>query len=322
MQEIFIVKNDSGQRLDKFLKKFLPQASAGFIYRSIRTKKITLNGRRTQPSTILSEGDTLQFYIKNDGMAGAGVQASVQKTGMDFSVAYQDRNIIIVDKPMGLLSHPDGRQVETLADQILYYLYSTGKYDPSGENTFVPAICNRLDRNTGGLVMAAKNFGALQDLNHMIKQRWIDKYYKVVVAGHVPGGSQASAYLVRDRQTNKVRVSTQWMEGSQEIQTHYKPLKYSNRSYTLLEVRLITGKTHQIRAHLAHIGHPVIGDAKYGDKGVNRLFRKDFGLTHQFLYAYRLVFKRATPLLEYLKGMEVEVPLPPQLKSVEEGIFV
>ena len=321
MREILIGKNDSGQRADKFLKKFMPRASAGFIYGSIRKKKIKLNGRGFKPSTVLSEGDVLQFYVDGEGMGRDGPHLLAPEEEQDFSVVYQDQNIIIVDKPPGLLSQPDGRQSGTLVGQVAYYLYKNKEYDPSYENTFAPAICNRLDRNTGGLVIAAKNFGALRDMNLMIRERWVERYYKLVVAGIIDKPLDISAYLVKDGRTNRVRVEDRWSEGSDRIETYIKPLKHSPRGYTLLEAGLFTGKTHQIRAHLAHIGHPLVGDTKYGDGEINEFFRKDFGLRHQFLYAYRLVFKRTTPLFKYLEGMEVKVLLPEKLRSIEQELF-
>ncbi|MDD2574242.1 MAG: RluA family pseudouridine synthase [Bacillota bacterium] len=321
MQEVLIGKNDSGQRLDKFLKKYMPLASAGFIYSSIRKKKIRLNGRRAQPSQILEEGDALQIFFDTGDMVREMPQGFVLKTAIEFSAVYQDENILIVDKPPGLLSHPDGGQGTTLTDQILYYLYKCKEYNPAGEKTFIPAICNRLDRNTGGLTIAAKNFNALQDMNYMIRERWVARYYKLVVAGLIEEALEVSAYLVKDRRTNKVRVLDQWMEGSDRIETCIRPLKRSPQGYTLVEVRLGTGKTHQIRAQLAHIGHPVIGDTKYGDREANHIFKRDFGLKHQFLYAYRLVFERATPLLKHLEGRSVAVPLPPELRRIRQELF-
>jgi len=321
MREVLIGKNDSGQRADKFLKKFMPDAPAGFIYGSLRKKRIRLNGKRLKPSTILSEGDLLQFYMNGEGFGRDRQSLEAPEARQPLPVVYQDGNILIADKPAGLLSHPDGSEADTLSDWIVYYLYEKGEYNPREENTFTPAICNRLDRNTGGLVIAAKNFAALQDMNLMIRERRVERYYKLVVGGIIDKPLDISAYLVKDSRTNRVRVEDRWSEGSDRIETYIKPLKHSPRGYTLLEARLFTGKTHQIRAHLAHIGHPVVGDAKYGDGEINRLFRKDFGLRHQFLYAYRLVFKRTTPLFKYLEGSEVEVPLPEKLRSIEEELF-
>ena len=321
MKEKTVGKNDSGQRVDRFLKKFMPHAAAGFIYKSIRTKRIKLNGQRTKPSAILAEGDKLQLYLDAQDLGRGSSKKVIRKTGMEFSTVYQDENIMVVNKPPGLLSHPDGGQTEALAEQVLYYLYTSGQYDPRRENTFVPAICNRLDRNTGGLVIAAKNFAALQDMNLMIRKGWVERYYKLVVAGHVENSSEALAYLVKDKKTNRVRITSEKVEGSSRIHTYYRPLKHSRRGFTLLEARLGTGKTHQIRAHLAYLGHPVAGDAKYGDKAVNRLLGKDFGLTHQFLYAYRIEFKRTTSLFSYLDAMKFFAPLPQELKSIEEKLF-
>lgn len=320
LREIIVGKNDGGQRIDKFLKKYMPHTAAGFIYKCLRTKRIKLNGKKAQPSTIMSEGDRLQFYINTDNLGGSEPQNGVSRTGMDFSIAYQDKNILVVDKPAGLLSHPDGSRNETLIQQVLYYLYRNNEYNPSREKTFVPAICNRLDRNTGGLVIAAKNFGALQDMNRMMKERWIERYYKLIVKGRIKDSMEAFAYLQKDKKTNKVKVVSRPVDGSDRINTYYTPLKYDN-GFTLLEVRLGTGKTHQIRAHLAHLGYPIAGDVKYGDKGVNRLLKKEFGLTHQFLYAYRLEFRRTTPLFSYLKGVQVEVPLSQDLKRIEKELF-
>jgi 23S rRNA pseudouridine955/2504/2580 synthase len=321
MREVSIGKNDSGQRADKFLKKFMPDASAGFIYGSMRRKKIRLNGKRLKPSTILSEGDVLQFYMDGEDFGRDRQSLAAPAARQPFPVAYQDGNILIADKPAGLLSHPDGRKNGTLADWVVYYLYENGEYNPREENTFTPAICNRLDRNTGGLVIAAKNFAALQDMNLMIRERWVERYYKLVVTGIIDKPLDISAYLVKDGRTNRVKVEDRWSEGGDRIETHIKPLRHSPRGYTLLEAGLFTGKTHQIRAHLAHIGHPLVGDTKYGDGEINEFFRKDFGLRHQFLYAYRLVFKRTTPLFKYLEGMEVKVLLPEKLRSIEQELF-
>lgn len=321
VQEIFIGINDSGQRLDKFLKKYLPGASAGFIYKGIRKKNIKINGQRTKPSTILAEGDVLQVFFDIENVVEKMSEKAVPETRMDFDIPYQDKNILIANKPPGLLSHPDGGMAETLTEQILFYLYKNGEYDPLDENTFIPAICNRLDRNTGGLVIAAKNFSALQNMNQMIRERSISRYYRLIVKGRVEGDTKISAYLTKDRRANKVIIKEQETEGSEKIDTHISPLKYSQRGYTLAEAKLGTGKTHQIRAQFAYMGWPIIGDAKYGDKDTNYVLRKEFGLRHQFLYGYRLIFERTTPHFAYLKGISVEAPLPTELMRIEKKLF-
>ncbi len=321
MHEISVGSNDSGQRLDKFLKKYLSRASAGFIYSGIRKGNIKLNGRRARPHVLLKSGDTLQLFFNLSDVTGERMQGTVPKAGMDFAVAYEDKNIIIGDKPPGLLSHPDGSKAETLTGQILYYLYKKKEYDPRKEKTFSPAICNRLDRNTGGLVIAAKNFKALQDINKMIRERWIARYYRLIVKGHVKEAMKVSAYLVKDNRTNRVEVSGKPMIGSSRIETFIEPLEYGEGGYTLIEVKLGTGRTHQIRAHLAHLGFPVLGDKKYGDSKAKDLLRGKFGLKHQFLYAHRLVFERVTPFFGYLEGETVEVSLPTELRLIKERIF-
>ncbi len=321
LEEVCIDINDSGQRLDKFLKKYLPRASAGFIYRCIRKGNIKLNGGRAKPHEILARGDTLQLFFDTSDMERERIQRGVPRAGKDFSIAYEDKNLLIVEKPPGLLSHPDGSNVETLTEQMIYYLYRNKEYYPAKEKTFIPAICNRLDRNTGGLVIAAKNFKTLQDISKMIRERWIARYYWLIVKGHFKEAAEASAYLIKNSRTNRVKIRERQAKGSGKIETFVKPLAYSQRGFTLLEVELGTGRTHQIRAQLAHLGFPIVGDRKYGDRGINDMFGREFDLKHQFLYAHRLNFEEVTPFLGYMKGRTVEVPLPTKLRQIKEGLF-
>jgi len=321
MQEIIVGKNDSGQRADKFLKKFLPVASAGFIYKMMRKKKIKLNNCRIKPSQIVKEGDLIQLYFSTETLEKFTSEVQVAETGIDFSIVYQDENIIVVHKPVGMLSHSDGRQEETLIDQLVYYLFQKGEYLPESEKSFVPALCNRLDRNTGGLIIGAKNFSALQDMNYMIKQKWVDKYYKTVVIGKIEEEKEIQGFLVKDGDTNSVEIASKPVKGSKKIRTFYRPISYNNTGYTLLEVQLITGRPHQIRAHLADMGHPIIGDYKYGDRKANRLFRDKYGLGSQFLYAHRIVFRETTSKFAYLKGMKIEGVLPEYFRIIEEELF-
>jgi 23S rRNA pseudouridine955/2504/2580 synthase len=321
MEQIKIGKNDEGQRADKFLKKYLSRASAGFIYRMIRKKQILINGGRLQPSDILSEGDILQLNFLVDGLS-RNIEGNVpDKAGMDFSVAYEDKNILVADKPAGLLSHPDGSRRQTLIDQILFYLYKKGEYDPKAENSFVPALCNRLDRNTGGLVICAKNFRALQDINDMIHNRQIQKYYMAVVKGTVTVQREITGYLSKDGLTNKVRITNDREQRGKEIFTRYRPLKPSSQGYTLLEVELITGRPHQIRAHLAAEGLPIIGDEKYGDRTVNLYFKQRYGLNGQLLFAYRIKFGRGASQVAYLEGREVNTMPPPVFAGIIRDLF-
>jgi 23S rRNA pseudouridine955/2504/2580 synthase len=185
----------------------------------------------------------------------------------------------------------------------------------------MPALCNRLDRNTGGLVIAAKNFQALRDMNCMIREKWVDKYYKSIVKGTINEESRIEGFLAKDESTNTVKIFDEQVEGSKEICTLYKPLKLNSQGFTLLEIKLITGKPHQIRAHLAYSGYPIVGDYKYGDRMVNRNFRESYGLKSQFLYAHRLIFSETTEFFEYLKGMEIRTELPHELEIIEEDLF-
>lgn len=318
MEEIKIGKNDSGQRVDKFLKKFLPKASPGLIYKLIRKKRIKVNNKRVRPSDILKEGDVMQLYLALEGLRSENL---VKKALIDFEVIYEDENIVIVNKPAGLLSHSAGGDEKNLVDQIVYYLYKKGEYKPGTEKSFVPALCNRLDRNTGGLVLAAKNFAALKDMNRMIKEKGVDKYYRAIVEGTLKGERQIKGFLTKDERSNKVTVTSFPVKGGREIYTLYRPIRHSSCGYTAVEVQLVTGRPHQIRAHLAYIGHPIVGDYKYGSKDTNYLFRDKYGVRSQLLYAYRLVFRETTPLFEYLKGRVVTAPLPEHFRKIEKDLF-
>lgn len=321
MEEIRIGKNDQGQRADKFLKKYLSRASAGFIYSMIRKKRILINDSRLQPSYTLREGDVLRLCFEVDELGRNDDDYVPDKAGMDFGIAYEDQNILVVDKPAGLLSHPDKNSGTTLIDQVLYYLYQKGEYNPKSENSFVPALCNRLDRNTAGLVICAKTFQALQDINNMIRDRQIGKYYLAVVKGNVTGPTEAKGYLSKDDRTNSVWITNNQREGAREIHTRFKPLKPSKQGYTLLEVELITGRPHQIRAHLATEGLPIVGDAKYGDRLVNQYFGQRYRLKGQLLHAYRIVFGQGRSSVEYLEGKEIKAEPPPVFAGIIRDLF-
>ncbi|MBA1334901.1 MAG: Ribosomal large subunit pseudouridine synthase C [Firmicutes bacterium] len=321
MEEIRVGRNDSGQRLDKFLKKYLDGVPAGLVYKMLRKKMVKLNNQRVHPSHILTEGDAIQIYAQLDNARRPRSGATVPETSVDFKVVYEDENIVVVDKPAGLLSHPDKQNQESLVDQVIFYLYAKGEYSPEREQTFAPALCNRLDRNTGGLVIAAKNLKALQEMNHMIKEKWVGKYYKSVVKGIISRDGSMEGFLKKEETTNTVKVYNHNVEGSKRIHTVYRPLDISDLGFTLLEIKLVTGRPHQIRAHLAYSGHPIVGDAKYGDADVNKQLRDRYGLKRQFLYADKLVFERATPLFDYLEGKEIVTTLPENLSRMEYELF-
>lgn len=296
LKSFVINKNDSGQRLDKFLSKAVPLLPKSLLYKYVRLKRIKLNRKRCEFNTVLCEGDLLELYINDEFFNDNADEYFLSARG-NIDVVYEDENILICDKPVGLIVHEDESEtVDTLINRIKRYLYDKGQYLPEEENSFAPALCNRIDRNTGGLVIAAKNAEALKILNQKIKDRELHKTYLCVVFGKLPKKEDTlKAYLTKNSDNNLVTVSD--VEGEKTIITKYKVLK-EREDLSLLEIDLITGRTHQIRAHMAHIGHALLGDAKYG---IGRNSEK-YGFKSQALYSYKLTFDFKTDggILSYL----------------------
>ena len=308
MRELKIGKNDAGQRLDKFITKTL-DLPMSLLYKSIRLKKIKVNRKRAENNTMLCEGDTVQCFLSEEFF-----EKKVSKTTFDnvtpkLNIVYEDQNIMLLDKRPGVSVHEDENgSTNTLITHIQAYLYSKGEYDPEDEQSFAPALCNRIDRNTGGIVIAAKNAEALRVMNEKIKRREIDKRYLAAVHGiPKPESAVLKGYLLKDDKQNIVRVyDKNPPKGAKEIVTKYTVVAKSGDN-ALLEVELITGRTHQIRAHMAHVGHPLIGDGKYG---INKSDRAK-GYKYQALYSYRLKFcfdTREETMLDYLSGKEFKIP--------------
>lgn len=322
MIEIKIGENEENQRLDKFLRKYFPNAPLSYIYRMIRKKNIKLNGKKATNDTILKKGDIINLYIHENEIHQFKEKKVVHKAKKQFNIAYEDENILIVEKPKGLLIH--GTELEkknTLVNQVCNYLYQKGEYNPAEEKTFVPAAVNRLDRNTSGLVIFGKNYKSLQSLNQMIKENnYIKKYYLTLVYGDVYGPMHLKGNILKNEDKNKVLIVEDENKDTKKIETIFKPLT-NNGTYTLLEVELITGRTHQIRAHLAYAGYPLLGDDKYGNRKINEKFSKEFGLTTQYLHAYRLYFEKSIEPLLYLEGKEIISQLPYQLKEIKDKLF-
>ncbi len=302
MRSYRINHNDAGQRVDKFIGKAVPKLPQSLMYKYIRIKRIKLNHSRCEISTRLNEGDILELYI-NDEFFEAPSESDFLLVSSKIEVVYEDENILIVDKPCGLVVHEDDdNTIDTLINRVKKYLYEKGEYKPEEEASFAPSLCNRLDRNTEGLVICAKNAESLRILNLAVKERRISKKYLCAVIGEpMPHESLIKAYLIKNEAENTVRIYDKPASSAKEIVTCYKVLS-TNSDLSLCEIDLITGRTHQIRAHMAHIGHPVLGDGKYGLGEINRRY----SVKTQALQAHNLKFELGDigGNLSYLDGKE------------------
>jgi len=307
MQILKINKNDAGQRLDKFLTKAVKGLPASLMYKYIRTKKIKVNRKRTEQKYVLAEGDEIQLFIRDEFFDSPEKDdGALSRITPKLDIVYEDDNILLCNKRPGVLVHEDDSASDnTLIMHIKAYLYQKGEYDPDEEQSFAPSLCNRIDRNTGGIVIAAKNAEALRVMNEKIKNDEIRKFYLCAVHGKLPKRADTlTGYLKKNCANNLVTISDKKKEGYKNIITKYKVIM-EKRDQSLVEVELVTGRTHQIRAHMAHIGHALIGDGKYG---VNRDDRAQ-GYKYQALYSYRLIFDfgEDNGYLGYLSGKQVNL---------------
>ena len=306
MKEFTVGTNDAGQRLDRFISKTVPLLPASLLQKYIRLKRIKVNGKGSARDVRLQAGDVLQLYINDEffqqpSQDNAYLTVAIPK----LNIVYEDENIILVDKKPGQAVHPhDGAEYgKTLIDHIQAYLYAKGEWRPREEHSFAPALCNRIDRNTGGIVIAAKNAESLRILNQKIKDRELDKRYLCIVHGiPKPAEGTLSGYLFKDAVKNRVYVTKQSQKGSKTCITKYKTLQ-SRDGLSLVECELVTGRTHQIRAQMAAAGHPLLGDGKYGK------LDKRYDRTYQALYSYKLLFDFQTDggILNYLNGRQFQV---------------
>ena len=352
MKELNISLNESGQRLDKLLHKYLSNAGTGFIYKMLRKKNIVLNGKKAEGKEILKEGDSIKIYFSDETfetMTGGkksfstpiSDEASGALTGQVSSVGknrkndlkskplsktplagseimdhlrrhiiYEDKHLLVLDKPSGWLSQQDDASSLSVNELCLMYLMNKGELTEKQLETFKPGIANRLDRNTSGLILFGKTLPALQSLAEMLRMRTIEKYYMAVVKGKLDEARTIKGYLYKDRKTNKVTIREKKFDDSSEINTAYDPVKVTD-NYTVLKVHLITGKTHQIRAHLASIGHPIIGDPKYGSSKANKYYNAEAHVDHQLLHSWMLTFpKDLTGVLKHLAGKTISADPP------------
>ena len=327
MREIVIEKNEAGQRLDKFLAKYMNEASKSFFYKMMRKKNITLNGKKCEGNEKLAEGDVVKLFLAEDTIEKfSSVQVQEVKK-VDLDILYEDDEIILVNKPAGMLSQKARETDESLVEYLIDYLLESGKLTENGLRAFRPSVCNRLDRNTSGIVAAGKSLAGLQMLSGVFKDRSIHKYYQCLVSGEIRDVKTVDGWLLKDEKKNQVRILTEakrfgGRDGDEEpkrIRTKYEPIATDGR-FTLLKVTLLTGRSHQIRAHLASLGHPIVGDSKYG--GVSKVSSSGRTVKYQLLHSYRLEFPKLAEPFAYLSGKVFEAPMPGYFASVlkETGI--
>ena len=322
MREFKIQTNEAGQRFDKYLKKLLKDANTSFIYKMLRKKNIVLNGKKADGTEKLAVGDEVKLFLSDetfDKFHGAEEHAKAfdefaNIPGNKLDIVYEDEDVLVINKPVGMLSQKAKPEDISANEYIIAYLIQNGKVSAESLETFKPSICNRLDRNTSGLLIAGKTLKGLQEMSAALKdrstERGVQKYYRCVVLGTLKNKTYLKGYLSKDERTNKVTVvktkpndsNAEWLP----IETEYRPITSIN-GFTELEVHLITGRSHQIRAHLASISHPIIGDTKYGSREINERFGKELRLKSQLLHAYRM---------QFADGREVIAPTPKQYDKV------
>ena len=319
MRELTVKAGESGQRLDKYLAKYLKEAPKSFLYKMLRKKNITLNGRKADGSEKLQAEDCVRLFLAEETLEKfMGTQTEAHTCSLD--VIYEDDHVLFINKPVGMLSQKADKKDISLVEYLTGYLLEKGALTREDLLTFHPSVCNRLDRNTSGIVAAGKTMDGLPTLSGAFKDRSLHKYYLALATGRVEHPSYIKGYLWKNERTNKVTVTREPKKDALPIETRMRPLSYSGTGdCTLLEVELLTGRTHQIRSHLASIGHPIIGDAKYGSREVNEAYRKKYRVTSQLLHAWRIEMPSFEGELSYLSGLKLTAELPALFKKVIKG---
>lgn len=309
MREMAITQYEEGQRLDKFLLKYLNKCPKSLLYKFMRTNKIKYNGKKPKGNEILIKGDQIKLFLHDEQIVSLQEHKEVQKSPIHFKTVYEDKNILIVDKPLGLLTQKDKKDGHSLAEEVIYHLTENGSYNIKTAKGFIPAPCNRLDRNTAGIVLVGKHLKATQEISQMLKTKQISKYYMSIVLGRITEPIILKGYHYKEPGKNEVKILDRYVEGAKPVETRILPLQTNGR-YTLIEVQLVTGKTHQIRAHLSQIAHPIIGDPKYGDAIENEYFKNRYGLCYQVLCAYKIKFELCESLFGYMENRVFTVAAP------------
>lgn len=313
---IEIGANEAGQRTDKFMRKVLGDVPLSRIYKAFRKGDIRVNGSKINEKHSLVEGDIVETkYITSDVK-----KEEFKRIENKLKITFEDENILMVEKWPGVLVHADKKDGEpTLTDYVLSYLFDKGDYRPENEITFTPAPCNRLDRNTSGIVMFGKNFKSLKLLNEMIRERNIEKFYMALVRGRIKDGIY-EGYIHKNEDANISQVYNVEMPDTKKIAMEVKNIE-SCGTFSLIDINLLTGRSHQLRAHLSHLGHSIVGDSKYGDKKINNFFINKYGLNYQYLYAYKATFKNCPEDLSYMENKTIAESLPPVFKKIKKDVF-
>lgn len=318
MRAFTVSRNEAGQRLDKLLGKYLNLAGKGFLYKMLRKKNITLNGKKCDGSEKLIEGDEIRLFLSDETIDKFSELKIQNVKHIKLEVIYEDEHLLLINKPAGMLSQKAKGNDESLVEYLIMYLLESGQLTKEDLKSFRPSVCNRLDRNTSGIVAAGKSLPALQIMAEVFKMRSIHKYYQCIVKGEIREKQLISGFLKKDRLSNRVTISDVQSEDTVPILTEYDPVKTNGR-FTLLQVTLITGRSHQIRAHLASIGHPIAGDPKYGDSECNRYVKRRYGINAQLLHSWRLVMPELNAPLDQLSGKEFIAPLPVLMRAMAAG---
>ena len=321
MKKLIIDENHANQRIDKYLKKLLCHAPSQLVYKMLRKKDVKVNGVKVKENYILQNHDIVELFLYEDKFQEYTREQTIFDLKIEFQVIYEDDKILVVGKPAGLLVHEDiNEDMNTLSNQVLTYLHQKGEYDPQTSLGFTPGPVHRLDRNTSGIVIFGKTLRALQDLNEMMKKRHcIEKTYLTICKGYM-SSTDLVGYMKKDGDQSLVKVVTQNTPGALMMHTLVENIEF-HQGFSLLKVKLVTGRTHQIRVHLASVGHPIIGDSKYGDFELNREMKKKYHLQHQFLHAYTIKFVKPIGCLKYLQNQVMMCPLPQNLQDIKRSMF-